>query len=175
MYIPDAQTLGGSAKTTLNLVDFFLQIGFVGKLVLLLLLFFSVASWAVVFFKWKVITGELQASRRFFKSFSKAKNLQEIYLASQKSSDTILGDAFISAYQEAASQVRAQGNQEEKRINLDIIERLVTHRLNDGVESLERKESPSWPPPPRSPLHRSLRHGLGDHGRLPGDRTPGFR
>lgn len=139
MYIPDAQTLGGSAKTTLNLVDFFLQIGLVGKLVLLLLLFFSVASWAVVFFKWKVITGELQASRRFFKSFSKAKSLQEIYLASQKSSDTILGDAFISAYQEAASQVRAQGNQEEKRINLDIIERLVTHRLNDGVESLERR------------------------------------
>ncbi len=61
-----------------EIVDLVLQTGPVAKAVLLLLLAFSVLSWAVILAKWRLISRARYQSGRFVRAFRKAQRLQDV-------------------------------------------------------------------------------------------------
>src|SRR5450755_3148889 len=61
-----------------EIVDLVLQTGPVAKTVLLLLVAFSVLSWAVILSKWRLIGRARAQSGRFVRAFRKAQRLQDI-------------------------------------------------------------------------------------------------
>jgi len=61
-----------------EIVDLVLQTGAVAKAVLLLLLAFSVLSWAVILSKWRLIRRARSQSARFVRAFRKAQRVQDI-------------------------------------------------------------------------------------------------
>src|SRR5437660_12916307 len=61
-----------------EIVDLVLQTGPVAKTVLLLLISFSVLSWAVILSKWRLIRRARGQSGRFVRAFRKAQRLQDV-------------------------------------------------------------------------------------------------
>jgi len=61
-----------------EIVDLVLQTGAVAKTVLVLLLAFSVLSWAVILSKWRLIRTARTRSGRFVHAFRKAQRLQDV-------------------------------------------------------------------------------------------------
>jgi biopolymer transport protein TolQ len=55
------------------------SLGLVSKSVLVLLFLFSVISWAVIFFKWRVFRAADQGDQRFMALLAKSKDLGDVY------------------------------------------------------------------------------------------------
>jgi biopolymer transport protein TolQ len=60
-----------------EILRFFLQTGWVAKIVLVTLLLFSLASWSVILAKWRELVSARQMSDRFLGVFRKATRLNE--------------------------------------------------------------------------------------------------
>src|SRR5271169_4836474 len=61
-----------------DIVDLVGQTGSVAKVVLLLLLFFSVISWAIILSKWSLLRRARVQSGRFVRAFRKAQRVQDV-------------------------------------------------------------------------------------------------
>jgi len=61
-----------------EIVDLVLETGTVAKTVLLVLLAFSVLSWAVILSKWRLISKARKQSGRFVSAFRRAQRLQDV-------------------------------------------------------------------------------------------------
>jgi biopolymer transport protein TolQ len=60
------------------------SLGAVSKIVLLLLFFFSIISWAVILYKWRVFKTADREDQRFFTVFTKVRDLDELYRQSKR-------------------------------------------------------------------------------------------
>ena len=60
-----------------EILRFFLQTGWVAKVVLAILILFSLASWSVILAKWRELANANASSDRFLKVFRKAARLNE--------------------------------------------------------------------------------------------------
>ena len=72
--------------------------------VLLILVFFSVFSWAIIFFKSKTLRSADSQSKKFLKIFQESKNLSEVNQAAKKYQASPLAVLFRSGYKELAYQ-----------------------------------------------------------------------
>nr|NIR27190.1 Tol-Pal system subunit TolQ [Gammaproteobacteria bacterium] len=61
-----------------------IQAGPVVKLVMLLLLFFSVVSWAIIFFKYRYLAAAERENASFFNSFRKARDTASLFAVGKK-------------------------------------------------------------------------------------------
>ncbi len=123
--------------------DFFSNIGIVGKLVLLSLVFFSIVSWAVIFYKWKQVNSVLRKSKKFLKRLETARSVQEKFKIATRYPDLIVAEIYRAAYEEASNQVKLKGKDETKSyyLNLESLERAMVLKMNEGIEALESKVS----------------------------------
>ena len=62
----------------MEIVKFFLQTGWVAKVVLVILIIFSLASWSVILGKWRELNASWRTSERFLKIFREASRLNEV-------------------------------------------------------------------------------------------------
>jgi biopolymer transport protein TolQ len=60
------------------------SLGAVSKIVLLFLFLFSVISWAVILYKWRVFKTADREDQRFFTAFTKIRDLEELYRQSKR-------------------------------------------------------------------------------------------
>ncbi len=60
------------------------SLGAVSKIVLLCLFLFSVISWAVILYKWRVFKTADREDQRFFTAFTKIRDLEELYRQSKR-------------------------------------------------------------------------------------------
>jgi len=60
------------------------SLGAVSKVVLFLLFLFSVLSWAVILYKWRVFKAADREDQRFFTAFAKVRDLDELYRQSKR-------------------------------------------------------------------------------------------
>jgi biopolymer transport protein TolQ len=60
------------------------SLGAVSKIVLLFLFLFSVISWAVILYKWRVFRTADREDQRFFTAFTKIRDLEELYRQSKR-------------------------------------------------------------------------------------------
>ncbi len=93
-----------------EIVDLVLQTGPVAKTVLLLLIAFSVLSWAVILSKWRLIRRARGQSGRFVRAFRKAQRLQDIASVAEQFRPSPLVGVFEGAVEEFKRQMGMTGS-----------------------------------------------------------------
>jgi biopolymer transport protein TolQ len=83
------------SDTVLTLI---LKAGLVVKFVLLLLLFFSVVSWAIVFYKYRFLSKVEKETHSFHNAYLKNKQWDTLYQATKRLTVTPLANLFRTAY-----------------------------------------------------------------------------
>jgi biopolymer transport protein TolQ len=90
-----------------EIVTFFLQTGWVAKVVLVILIIFSLASWSVILGKWRELGAARQASDRFLKGFREVSRLNEAAATASKYRASPLAAMFQAGYSELEAQIRS--------------------------------------------------------------------
>jgi biopolymer transport protein TolQ len=117
-----------------EIVDLVLQTGPVAKTALLLLIAFSVLSWAVILSKWRLIRQALSQSSRFMRAFRKAQRLQDIAPAVEQFRPSPLVGVFEGAVTEFKRQMGTTGSVH----NLVAIQRAMQIASSEEITRLER-------------------------------------
>jgi len=117
-----------------EIVDLVLQTGAVAKTVLLLLLAFSVLSWAVILSKWRLIRRARLQSERFVRALRKAQRLQDIAAVAEQFRPSPLVGLFEGAVAEFRRQMGMTGGIH----NLVAIQRTMQIASSEEITRLER-------------------------------------
>ena len=83
-----------------EIVDLVGETGIVAKFVLLLLLLFSVISWAIILSKWSLLQRARVQSGRFLRAFRKAQRLQDVAVVSEQFKPSPLVAVFNGGFDE---------------------------------------------------------------------------
>lgn len=92
-----ASLLGGERG---NILDLVLHAGVVVKIVLLILLSFSVVSWAIIFYKFRLIGKAQKESEIFLRLFRRSKRFDAVFNSSKNLSRSPLTNVFRAGYLE---------------------------------------------------------------------------
>lgn len=111
------------------------------KLVLLVLLFFSVFSWAVIFFKRKTLKSVSSQSQKFMIVFQQSKNLTEVYEAAKRYKASPLAALFRSGYRELRHLNQANPEPILSPSKLESLNRALTKASNNEISKLEKMMS----------------------------------
>jgi len=117
-----------------EIVDLVLQTGPVAKVVLLLLLAFSVLSWAVILSKWLLIRRAHSQSGRFVRAFRRAQRLQDVVSAADQFRPSPLVGVFEGAVVEFKRQMGNTGGIN----NPTSIQRAMQIASSEEITKLER-------------------------------------
>jgi len=88
------------------------------KVVLLILLFFSILSWAIIFSKFRLIRLADGESRSFLRIFWEGKQFASIYAESKKLRHSPTAEIFRAAYTELTKLSQAKSNPDSSRKTL---------------------------------------------------------
>ncbi|HZU27349.1 MAG TPA: MotA/TolQ/ExbB proton channel family protein, partial [Bryobacteraceae bacterium] len=102
--------------------------------VIVILLVFSVLSWAVIFSKWKSFRDARGANRQFLRAFRKAPGLPAVAVASEQFRASPLVNVFDFGYSEVERQLKLRGTVANKTT----LERSLQLGISEEVAKLER-------------------------------------
>ncbi len=102
-----------------GIVDLILYSGPVVKAVLLILLFFSVLSWAIIFSKFRLIRLADNESKSFLRIFWEGKQFASIFAESKKLRHSPTAEIFRAAYLELTKLSQAKSNPDSPRKSSD--------------------------------------------------------
>lgn len=123
----------GSVFLQFSTWDLVKNTGPLPKGIMLLLLIFSLLSWAVIFSKWNLFRQAHTANQRFLRAFRKAAGLEAVALASEQFRSSPLVVVFDFGYTEVDRQVKARGAVTNKLS----LERNLQLGMSEEVEKLE--------------------------------------
>lgn len=83
-----------------NILDMILGSGFIVQFVLLLLLFFSVVSWAIILMKYRIIKKSRRENSMFLDRYMRINKLSEVFPESKKFRYSQLAEIFRAGYTE---------------------------------------------------------------------------
>lgn len=112
-----------------SLVDLVLRASPIAKFVLLVLLVFSVASWAIIFTKARITKQAQQQSAQFLKLFESSTRWAELHAGSSGLRENPLAAIFLAA----DAELKTQG-----LLNLDAVQRAMQSRAVDETTRLEK-------------------------------------
>jgi biopolymer transport protein TolQ len=92
-----------------EIVDLVLETGPVAKAVLLILLAFSLISWAIILSKWSLVRRARVQSGRFVRAFRKAQRLQDVATVAEQFRPSPLVSVFDGGFQELRRQSNGGG------------------------------------------------------------------
>lgn len=87
-----------------EIVDLVAETGPVAKVVLLILLLFSLISWAVILAKWGLLRRARVQSGRFIRAFRKAQRLQDVATVAEQFKPSPLVAVFLGGFEELRKQ-----------------------------------------------------------------------
>lgn len=108
------------------------------QLVLIILLLFSLMSWAIIFGKWNSFRRGRTINFRFLRAFRKANGLESVALATEQFGNAPLVAVFEFGYEEVERQVKARGTLGNKLA----LERALQLGVSEELAKLER--SMNW-------------------------------
>jgi biopolymer transport protein TolQ len=117
-----------------EIVDLVLQTGPVAKVVLVLLLAFSVVSWAVILSKWWLIRSAHAQSGRFVRAFRRAQRLQDVVSAA----DQFRPSPLVGVFEGAVAEFKRQMGNTGGINNPTSIQRAMQIASSDEITKLER-------------------------------------
>lgn len=117
------------------------SLGLVSKVVLLVLLVFSVISWAIILYKWKTFNAADAEDRRFMAVLSKSKDVEEIARHAQRA----VGSPSASIFYGVADRVGRVSTENREshdpsgalQIDRQVIERTASHIAQGQIARLE--------------------------------------
>lgn len=102
--------------------------------VLVLLLIFSVMSWAIIFSKWVTFGRARTSNARFLRAFRKSAGLNAVAVAAEQFRPCPLATVFDFGYEEVTRQIKSRGTVK----NLVALERTLQLGLSEEIAKLER-------------------------------------
>jgi biopolymer transport protein TolQ len=127
--VPQESTLGG----------LLLRASPIAKGVLLLLIIFSIVSWAIIFAKWSMLRRAERATEEFLERFRRGKKLSDLYMDSESHKHSPLSRVFLAGYEEIGNQMN-EGSRGVR--SLEAVGRVLQSATIDQVTQMER--SLSW-------------------------------
>lgn len=124
LYWQDGQTAEGG-----SLVGLVFRASPIAKLILLILVGLSIASWSIIFSKWKSTRRTRELSASFMQSFEKSGRWSELYANTSSLLDNPPKAIFLAAHQEL---------QRQTRLNTDAIQRVMQSAAIDETTRLEQ-------------------------------------
>jgi biopolymer transport protein TolQ len=131
----------------LNLIGMFWHAGLVVKLVMLLLIGFSLASWFIIFSKYLLYRNSRQESDQFLNYFWKSKNLSEAHKSAKESFACPEATIFSTGYAELQKLSRhfqkpsGQETLEMRLANMDNLKRALEKAQNMELHRLGKSLS----------------------------------
>ena len=122
-------------------MDFFkliLQASLVVQGVLVILLFFSVFSWAVIFFKRNTLKAAAIRSKNFLEVFRKSQNLSEVNEAAKEHKASPLAVLFQAGYRELAYLSKGNPQPSITPTKLEALNRALVRASNGEISRLEK-------------------------------------
>ena len=119
-----------------EVVNLIRQSGPVAKAVLVILLLFSLFSWAVMLAKWSAMNRARTQSGRFLKAFRKAARLEDVAAIAPQFRESPLASVFDGGYTEYRRQA---GNPGGAARNMTAIERATQIAASEELTRLERR------------------------------------
>ncbi|MDP9268074.1 MAG: protein TolQ [Acidobacteriota bacterium] len=119
-----------------EIVNLILQSGPVAKLVLVILLLFSLLSWAIILSKWASIRRARAQSGRFVRMFRKSQRLQDVAAVADQFRPSPLVTVFEYGYEEYRRQTA--GNPGGQIRSLAAIQRATQIAASEELTRLER-------------------------------------
>ena len=117
-----------------EIVNLILQSGPVAKAVLVILLLFSVFSWAVMLAKWSAMGRARVQSGRFLKAFRKAARLEDVAAIAPQFRESPLASVFDGGYTEYRRQAAHGG-----AVRMAAIERATQIAASEELTRMERR------------------------------------
>lgn len=112
--------------------------GLVARIVLLILLFFSVFSWAIIFKKYGAFKTARLESLKFLRIFRQSKKLSEIKASAEQLESAPLAGVFLGGYREVESQAVYTENPGKPRIkSLESVRRALQMSSSEELSRLE--------------------------------------
>ncbi len=118
-----------------EIVDLVAETGAVAKLVLIILLVFSLVSWAIILSKWGRLRRARVQSGRFLRAFRKAQRLQDVAAVAEQFRPSPLVGVFEGGYEEYRHQV---GNPSGVVRSLLAIQRAMQIAASEEMTRFER-------------------------------------
>jgi biopolymer transport protein TolQ len=109
----------------------------VPQVVIVIIVIFSLLSWAVIFSKWNVFRRARASNRAFLRAFRKAAGLEAVAVASEQFRASPLVGVFDFGYSEVDRQMKARGAVTNKLA----LERNLQLGISEEVAKLERNMS----------------------------------
>jgi biopolymer transport protein TolQ len=122
----------------MNVFRLILGASIVVQLVLLILLFFSIFSWAVILFKRNSLKTAARQSKKFLIVFRKSKNLLEVNEAAKKFKSSSLASLFQAGFKDLAYHTKSNPNPTITPSNLESINRALIKASNKEVIRMEK-------------------------------------
>jgi len=121
----------------MNFFKLILEASFVVQLVLVILLFFSVFSWAIIIFKRNTLRSASLKSKKFMEIFRKSRNLGEVNEAAKKYRASPLAALFRAGYRELAFFSKSNPHPSLNESNLESVNRAMIKAANREVARFE--------------------------------------
>lgn len=128
-------------RKNMNFLKLILQGSIVVQLVLLVLIFFSVFSWAVIFFKRNTLKAASSQSKKFLNVFNKSRDLLEVNKAAKKYKASPLSALFQAGYKDLSYHAKSNPNPELTSANLESLNRALLKASNKEISRLEHMMS----------------------------------
>jgi biopolymer transport protein TolQ len=117
-----------------EILDLVNETGPVAKVVLLILLVFSLISWAIILSKWGLLRRARVQSGRFVRAFRKARQLQDVGSVAEQFKPSPLVGVFESGFDEYRRQIGNGGTLK----NLVSIQRAMQIAVSEEISRFER-------------------------------------
>lgn len=122
----------------INIFKIIADADIVVKLILLILVFFSVFSWAIIFYKLKALKAADRQSDRFLEAFRRSKSLAEVNEAAKRLRASPLAVIFLAGNKELAYQSKSSGENGWTRDKTESLSRALLKATNSEVSRLEK-------------------------------------
>jgi biopolymer transport protein TolQ len=127
-------------------VSLILQSGWVARVVLIILLLFSLISWAIILKKWSLYKRARRQSQQFLNIFRRSQKLSEISAGCEPLRGAPLTEVFLAGYQELQNQIVVErggsghGGAPEARLkSLECVRRALLRGSSAELSKLEKK------------------------------------
>jgi len=122
----------------MNIFRLIADASLVVKIILLILVIFSVFSWAIIFFKRKTFKTASSQSLKFLEIFRRSRNLSEVNEAARKYQATPLSSIFQAGFKEMAYLVKSNPQNSSGIAKLENLNRAMVKASNAEISRLER-------------------------------------
>lgn len=125
-----------------GVLGLFVETGWVARGIVLILLGFSIVSWAMILLKYQYLRRAEKESHNFLQDFRRTKNIDELMKIAENRKFSPLSTLFIEGYRETQSIIRTLPDQkvtdEDRPVISQEIERSLKITTQDEVVYMER-------------------------------------